>query len=750
MKNWRINFAYNIFIFIFMFIFPIFVIKVLFKLDITSYGYIKFFLVELVIFTLTYILFELKVRTYYSSIMEKAKRGNEEFEIENKYSKKTTIMDTLISFEYFFNEELDKIFARLEQERVRINSLEKENYTKFHVKSYQLKSVVQELERMNDSLMQKEEVLDHFIEMIERTDNINTTYDMFFDDMLFQLEKIFGIKDSIIIRKKDGEYKVYSKISNEFILDGFKEEKLETLKNKVYYDDEINKLTGYNLVLKLCSNKKDHGYLLINDFKNQYMGYPVFMKIVNTISSELGNIADNLYYIENLKNKKNTSDEKVKELNNELLKYQRDMEVQLMQMTDMYEEIVILYEAGKTLGRLLDIKKIEQLALEMIVDIVGGEFGLIYYYYPKKEHPILARIVYANENDENVLKDLKILARTTRIFKDLKEKSNEFIINDIENSEYKNMIPEDMKGKFRNFIQVPIYYGNDISGGVAVFNKKDYFTAANKSLITALTNQLGLAVQNIEFLNREIERKKEESMLKIASEIQNSLFPQEMPIVDNFEMYGINISAKEVGGDYYDLIKIDENTVIGVIADVSGKGIPAALLVSMFRTIFRMLVEHFKEYSTDRILYYLNNIIEKENMEGKFITAICFKLNAKSKSFEFANAGHDPVMVYRSKDEKIEEYDLDGTILGFMEDEVFEKKEIKIETGDSILLYTDGVVEARNQDEFFEFERLKNIIEENNKYPADYIVRKIHKEVYKFLGESAQNDDITIISIKGV
>ena len=140
-----------------------------------------------------------------------------------------------------------------------------------------------------------------------------------------------------------------------------------------------------------------------------------------------------------------------------------------------------------------------------------------------------------------------------------------------------------------------------------------------------------------------------------------------------------------------------------------------------------------------------------ENLDGRFITAICFVVDNSTGKVTISNAGHDPVYVFREKDNSISEEDTDGVVLGIMDDEEYEEKDIEVGKGDILTFFTDGVIEARNSEgNFFGFEKLSDVIKENNKYPADYIGRKIYREVTKFLGASSQNDDITIITIKGV
>lgn len=197
------------------------------------------------------------------------------------------------------------------------------------------------------------------------------------------------------------------------------------------------------------------------------------------------------------------------------------------------------------------------------------------------------------------------------------------------------------------------------------------------------------------------------------------------------------------------MVQIDDEKVIGFVADVSGKGIPASLLVSIVRTIFRMTVEEFKEYSPDKILSRINNVLLKENLEGRFVTAACFMLDSDKRIIETSSAGHDPFLLYKSSDQSMTKFPSSSIVLGVMEDE-FEKDIIEYEENDVILFYTDGVVEARKETgEFYTLERLEEVLRNNFDLDAKGIVSIIYSELREFVEEAKQNDDITLLAVKG-
>ncbi|OQY09414.1 MAG: hypothetical protein B6I28_03105 [Fusobacteriia bacterium 4572_132] len=729
------------FFLIFIF-FPILENQIL-KLDLTIMFYLKLLFVNLVLFVVLFIYDKLKKRKENMVLLWKMAGDDEKEKKRKKEDKKK------INLEYEVNKKIGDFFEREKELKEKLVEIKNEKDTKHTIIEFQLKSMVMELEKVNKGLLYKEKIIENFIQLVEKIEQKNTTFEMFFEDLVYYFEKFFNIQDIIVIKQRKEEYEIFNKFSNEFDFEEEKISKLFKITKREYYKQKINREVGYEIILNLFTKKNKHGYILINGFTDENINYPVFIKLLRTISLELSNIAENLLYTDKIEKEKKAEKEEIYKLKKKIQEIHKNSDIQLEEMSNLYEEIVILHQAGKNLGKMLNKKKSEKIALEMILEIIEVEFGSIFYYSDKNKMKLKISKTIFLEGKEIIDKNLiQNLITELKIFKKLKENGKEIIINDITLLK----ISSSLKEKIVNILVTPIYIGKELIGGIILFNKKGDFTAGNKNLAVALTNQLASSIQNIDFLKQEIEKKKEDEQLKIANEIQSGLFPQKMPKLKKMEFFGVNDPAKAVGGDYYDLIQIDENNVIGVIADVSGKGIPAALLVSMFRTVFRMLVLHMKVTNPDKILYFINNILTDESLSGRFVTGMVFNVNSKEETIEFANAGHDPVLVYKSNSKEIIEYDLEGTIIGFMENEVFEKKKIKIEKGDIVVFYTDGVIEARGKKgDFFEFERLKKIIRETSKYPADYIGRKIHREINKFVAdENNKNDDVTIITIKGV
>ncbi|BDU50193.1 GAF domain-containing SpoIIE family protein phosphatase [Haliovirga abyssi] len=743
LKKKLLNFSGLVVLFL---LFPILFIKLANLQNKFITFYLFFLIFETITYGFIYILFEVRIRGSYYGILKYFKKINKKFDKKIEMNS-LYMMAPLKNIEYIINIEIENLNEKIDDLQKKLEDIKVGGETKFRLKEYQLKGVVSELENMNDMLLKKETYLDDFLKIIKELDRKDLDYDLFFEELLFYLISYLKIKDIAILQKLKKGIKVYSNFYSEAKFDDEMIKRLDQIEDIMIMDKNVNKSLGYNLIIRL----KKHGYIFINNFPIKDFKHSLLHTIFITIIYEITNIADNLQHIKKLSGDNLNQKKEISKLKNELQEVENSLEVQLEQITDMYEEIVTLYEAGKSFGKLLNKESAEKITLEMLLEILECEYGAVFWY--NKNSLSVSNILVNSEYDEDnreMEKEIKKFSKLFRGFVELKRKGSEIVVDDVKNSIYKDDI-KDLEFRVKNFIITPLYHGKDIIGGVAIFNKKDSYTAGNINLTISITNQLGMSVQNIAFLENEIDRKKEEEQLVIASRIQAGLFPTEMPKIPYFEVYGENHPAKAVGGDYFDFVKVSDDLMVGIIADVSGKGIPAALLVSMIRTIFRMVVENIKIYDPSKILEYINDTISKEELDGRFVTAIGFSINSKTKKIKFANAGHDPILYYDSKEKEIMEYDLDGPVLGFMEGMEFEELERDLRKGDVALLYTDGVLEARNdKKEFFEDKRLKDTLDAVKKYPVSYIVRTIHKNVVKFLNGSFQNDDITILTIKGV
>jgi sigma-B regulation protein RsbU (phosphoserine phosphatase) len=253
-----------------------------------------------------------------------------------------------------------------------------------------------------------------------------------------------------------------------------------------------------------------------------------------------------------------------------------------------------------------------------------------------------------------------------------------------------------------------------------------------------------------ESLEREIARKDAE--LQIAAEIQKSFLPDTLLQIEGFEIAGTSIPAKEVGGDFYDVmpfevIPFNRQRIGLMIADVSGKGVPAALFMALSRIVIRVSATWFSKSS--EAIAFANPIISRDSKTGMFVTVFYCVLDNVAHTITYVNAGHNPPLLIRAGTDDAEELEATGIAIGAMDDAPYEQKDVMLASGDLLILYTDGVTEAINdKEEMFEIPRLMKTVLESRSRTAQEIVDDIIRRVNDFSQNQPQYDDITLMVVK--
>lgn len=241
-----------------------------------------------------------------------------------------------------------------------------------------------------------------------------------------------------------------------------------------------------------------------------------------------------------------------------------------------------------------------------------------------------------------------------------------------------------------------------------------------------------------------------EQELKIASEIQRILIPSKLPDI-SFDTSFYYSMARDVGGDYYDFEKIDNNKTAFIIADVTGKGVPAALVMTMTKSLFRTSI--YEKSVLKDIMLIMNNSLFQDTKPNMFVTSIIAVINEKNKSIEFFSAGHEPLLYFSKKNNKFIDVKTAGIPLGLMNNDEFEKSlnisKLKLNSGDIILFYTDGLTDTENDEgDFFELSNIKETIFKNKQSNAKALISKIRETHKNFMGTMPQKDDLTLVLFK--
>ena len=275
--------------------------------------------------------------------------------------------------------------------------------------------------------------------------------------------------------------------------------------------------------------------------------------------------------------------------------------------------------------------------------------------------------------------------------------------------------------------------------------------ARSKDEIGVLALAFNKMTENLRYQqDLEMDAEVRNAELSHAKEIQQRLLPRTIPNIKGFEFHQIYISAKEVGGDYYDVMPVDGSNLALLVADVSGKGIPGSMVMAETRTILRIIRNNV--LSSKRIMSAANKYLAEDIKPGMFVTMMYCILNVIDKTMLVSSAGHNPLMIQRATGEFIK-VNPKGIALGFDKGPIFDKviaeQKIQLYPGDRVVLYTDGVVESMNinREEYSE-ERLEEFVQKNSKLSSKNFVDKLMADVASHQGQAEQHDDITVLTFK--
>ena len=293
---------------------------------------------------------------------------------------------------------------------------------------------------------------------------------------------------------------------------------------------------------------------------------------------------------------------------------------------------------------------------------------------------------------------------------------------------------------------VGLMHGGKAFGAICAYSEgPKVFDQEEVRLFQAIANHSAMAIQ-IARLHRDlIEAQRIEQELAIASDILRNLLPAAPPKPEGFDLAALNLPSHEVGGDFYDFIELPAQHWGIVIADVVGKGIPAAILMAGARAALRAEIEDV--YRVRDVVGRVNRALCRDTRPHEFVTLFYAAINARERIITYTNAGHNPPLLFR--------YDLEmflddgGPPMGLFRDVTYREGQVQLEPGDVLLMFTDGVTEAAdaNQNLFGE-ERLRHVLRDHKDASAADLVGHIHAAIRAFTGDAPQSDDLTLVVVK--
>ncbi len=300
------------------------------------------------------------------------------------------------------------------------------------------------------------------------------------------------------------------------------------------------------------------------------------------------------------------------------------------------------------------------------------------------------------------------------------------------------------------FAHTPITQDGDTIGVLSAFSRsgKGVFTTEFIALLENVAGQVGIAWRNEQQLSRLLEVREQERELQIAKDIQMALLPAPLPPMQQIDIAGLCVPAHQVGGDYYDFILRNDTCCDLIIADVSGHSIGSALIMAETRTFIHSSLLTLSEPAD--MLQALNAFFLKDlDRSDLFVTMFYLQYDMDSRRLIYGNAGHNMPLVWRRKTQSVEMLDAEGLIFGVKKSIIFEQKVTTLEPGDLLLLYTDGIIEAEdNNQNQFGYKRLANLIKEGQNATPAALIDQILSQVRLFTGYRHFIDDVTLVVMK--
>lgn len=272
------------------------------------------------------------------------------------------------------------------------------------------------------------------------------------------------------------------------------------------------------------------------------------------------------------------------------------------------------------------------------------------------------------------------------------------------------------------------------------------FTEEHLNILTTLASVASIRVENARLLEERMERERMERELELATEIQQRFQPSAPPVMDDYEFQGISFSCYEIGGDYYDFIRQQNGRMLVALGDVSGKGTAAALLMSSLHASI-----HAQAAAQTNLLdtvMTINQYLAKNTPTNRFITLFIAELEPATGNIKYINAGHNPPLIGH-RDGTVEQLESGGFPLGIIPTAEFELGETRLDSGETLVIYSDGVTEAVNpEDEEFEIHRLIDVVSNNVSASAAGLRDRVESALSEFTKAAPANDDITLVIVK--
>lgn len=551
----------------------------------------------------------------------------------------------------------------------------------------------------NNAALRKLSALVDFSKLI----NSNLELDFTLNNLLLTcFGKFFATRGLIALFDENSnlEIKADKGISSE-VLQSFKK-KVEVDKSSEVFDAFLkeNRLV---VMKEIITSDKIRGYIFLGEKFNKQDYSEDDYEFLGTILNVAATAIENSLMVEKLQ------------------KVNRDLDGKVNQLSS-------LFDLSKEFSGILEEKMVGKLVVfSLIGQLMVSKFAILKFNNSSVE---FIDCKFENEKLQSVIEnyDLKTIARPLNK-NEIKEYSSELYELGIS-----LIIPMQIKGVTKGMILL----GSRISG--------QEYTNSDIEFVSSVGSLAIISIENARLFQETLEKEKLEKDLELARKIQQNLLPSTYPHLENFDIAAINFPARQVGGDYYDIVKLDDKRTLFAIGDVSGKGVQASLIMANTQAFLKSICK--QSLALDEATNLMNDLISENTSGGGFVTFFWGIVNDETKELTYVNAGHNPPLLIR--DGKIEFLKKGGMILGVMETLVpYLMETVQLREGDVLMTFTDGITEAMNvENEEFSDERFEALSLEIAGNSAMEMIDLIIEAVSDFTKGAEQSDDITCLVVK--
>jgi sigma-B regulation protein RsbU (phosphoserine phosphatase) len=409
------------------------------------------------------------------------------------------------------------------------------------------------------------------------------------------------------------------------------------------------------------------------------------------------------------------------------------------------EELSILNDISTSITSTQSIQQIVDLIIKKCVKHLKVEQGAVLLLEEKdKVHPFHTMV-----REQDSLYNFLPYRLDSQLAGWILKNKSPLLVNNLRNDDrFKSLIEKD--SPIQSILCVPLVVKGNIIGMLNVFNKhtNEGFTSDDQRLLCIIATQSAQIIENARLYEEEQDLIKIKEEMRIAKKIQFNLLPKIIPSIQGYDLAGTTQPAAEVGGDYFDFISIDETKIAFCLGDISGKGIPAAILMSSLQASIRSQAK-INNTVTDTVSF-VNKLLHENTDPERFATLLYGMLDAKNNRLTYCSAGHNDAFLI-SGNKEVNRLNKGGLILGMFPEIVYEQESVVLIEGDTFLLYSDGITEAMNEkEEEFGEEQLLDVVKSNLNLDAERLIEEVKQNIDNHSGEYPQFDDITLLVIKRI